>query len=477
MIRRVGHSRKNRRMDLKVLRFGSWSSAGYKRLWQRLFQVALAVLISTIALSASAATYYVSPSGNDSNPGTEAQPWRTIQKCANTINGGDTCIVKAGEYTENVTWSRSGVAGNVMEVRAAVRHQAVLNGRFNVTGNYVKVDGLKVVMQDGSQQGIRAPGDYIEIVNNHITPFSDNALGMNNAGIDIGGSYSLVDNNYVEKTCFGYVMSGTGHVFQNNEATELRKNGSCGDVDYMRFFGPDHIIRNNLFHGINMEEVGTAHVDCFQQFDNNGPQYAIQNVLIEGNYCSDAAQGIIMSGLYYQLNDNVVIRNNVITRVGAWCAVIKNSHNVHMFNNTCDSTGGIHGMWCRGNVGGSCEFKNNIIHTSNNSYYGVFEAATLIDGTPGAPGKNNLLFRPGFTITGFDNDIKNSDPLFVNREAGNYRLQVHSPAIGAALIIPQWQNPTDMEGTLRPQGDAWDIGAYEYHGKIPFSAEDIQILE
>ena len=29
--------------------------------------------------------YYVAPTGNDSHPGTIAQPWRTIQKAVNTV--------------------------------------------------------------------------------------------------------------------------------------------------------------------------------------------------------------------------------------------------------------------------------------------------------------------------------------------------------------------------------------------------------
>lgn len=43
-------------------------------------------------------TYYVSPSGNDKNPGTETQPWQTIQKAADTLVAGDTVYIKEGFY-------------------------------------------------------------------------------------------------------------------------------------------------------------------------------------------------------------------------------------------------------------------------------------------------------------------------------------------------------------------------------------------
>ena len=36
------------------------------------------------AWSPQGTVYYVAPTGDDSNPGTADQPWRTIQKAANT---------------------------------------------------------------------------------------------------------------------------------------------------------------------------------------------------------------------------------------------------------------------------------------------------------------------------------------------------------------------------------------------------------
>jgi hypothetical protein len=46
---------------------------------------------------------FVSPTGSDSNPGTIAQPFLTIQKCATTAASGGTCELRAGTYYETVT--------------------------------------------------------------------------------------------------------------------------------------------------------------------------------------------------------------------------------------------------------------------------------------------------------------------------------------------------------------------------------------
>ena len=52
------------------------------------------ILFSSIALLAQdGATFYVSTSGSDSNPGTLTQPWMTIEHAANTATAGATVYV------------------------------------------------------------------------------------------------------------------------------------------------------------------------------------------------------------------------------------------------------------------------------------------------------------------------------------------------------------------------------------------------
>ena len=51
--------------------------------------------------------------GSDSNAGTQAQPWRTIQKAANALAAGQRALVRGGTYTENVYVARSGNAAPI----------------------------------------------------------------------------------------------------------------------------------------------------------------------------------------------------------------------------------------------------------------------------------------------------------------------------------------------------------------------------
>jgi len=72
------------------------------------FTLSFLIILSQIPLfplpvKAAPNIYYVAKNGSDSNPGSESQPWLTIQKAADTMVAGDTVYVKAGTYTEQVT--------------------------------------------------------------------------------------------------------------------------------------------------------------------------------------------------------------------------------------------------------------------------------------------------------------------------------------------------------------------------------------
>ena len=51
------------------------------------------------------------PAGSDSNPGTFAAPWLTIQHAANTATAGATVNVMGGVYNEFVSFPHSGTKG------------------------------------------------------------------------------------------------------------------------------------------------------------------------------------------------------------------------------------------------------------------------------------------------------------------------------------------------------------------------------
>lgn len=79
-------------------------------------------------------TYYVKKTGLDTNPGTNAEPWLTIQKFADVCAAGDTCIVSAGTYRETVTLATSGTSGSRITIQAAAGETVIVSGCDLVTG-------------------------------------------------------------------------------------------------------------------------------------------------------------------------------------------------------------------------------------------------------------------------------------------------------------------------------------------------------
>jgi hypothetical protein len=85
-------------------------------------------------------------------------------------------------------------------------------------------------------------------------------------------------------------------------------------------------------------------------------------------------------------------------------------------------------------------------------------------------GDHNLWFGIGNGPAQTVNNL-NLDPLFANRTLGDYHLSSTSPAKDAGLtVLPNNSfapNPgptigNDRDGVLRPQGTAFDLGAYEF---------------
>ncbi|MFC4600797.1 right-handed parallel beta-helix repeat-containing protein [Cohnella hongkongensis] len=78
--------------------------------------------------AAANATYYVAVTGSDSNPGTSAEPFRTIQQAADVMQPGDTAVIRAGTYRETVTPASSGAEGAPITFRAEAGATVVVSG-------------------------------------------------------------------------------------------------------------------------------------------------------------------------------------------------------------------------------------------------------------------------------------------------------------------------------------------------------------
>ncbi len=137
------------------------NEAGFLRKYFRSYARSLLVGILAILLPCAcfAADFFIDgPNGasSDSNPGTEAFPWRTISKANSTLRAGDTVHIKAGTYNSYINPVNSGNATSRITYKSFVRPGSsaadeviISNTRYAIFfdgKDYVTVIGIKATL-------------------------------------------------------------------------------------------------------------------------------------------------------------------------------------------------------------------------------------------------------------------------------------------------------------------------------------------
>ncbi len=103
--------------------------------------------IGTYPSAALTTTKYVATTGNDANPGTLEQPWRTVRKGLTAIRAGETLYIRGGTYTERIKSPTlaAGTATNRITIKAYPGERPILKGLLWLKGmQYWTIDGLNV---------------------------------------------------------------------------------------------------------------------------------------------------------------------------------------------------------------------------------------------------------------------------------------------------------------------------------------------
>jgi hypothetical protein len=419
---------------------------------------ALALLAGTLYLAQTAAarptgqTYYVDqshPLASDSNEGSAAAPWLTVQHAADVAAAGDTVYVLPGFYPERIKPQNSGAPGMPLTFKAEPRRLATTYGFYTVNSDYLRIEGFNITTDDSLTGWTDGPGvfihsDHVEVVDNYFYNLESTAIqGYWHDPFPQG---ALILNNRIYHSQMGIGITGFNWRVEGNEVERLYMYGG-GDCDYTRFFGEGHLLRGNFFHGTDFAEIGSAHVDCFQTFDNNG-EY-VHDIVIENNTCMDFHQGFMGEAAYYGNSSGLLFQNNVFAHGGAWGMSIHQIREVTAIHNVFADIR-YHGIGLRDGATGVVQ--NNIFYNAGSNYWAS-------DGGS-VSGDHNLLYIDGNTIdpADFPADLVNLDPRFVNATQDDYHLLAGSPAVDAGTSTTLRY---DIDGDARPQGNGLDIGADE----------------
>ena len=101
-----------------------------------------------LRIAAIAGEYHISVKGNDNNPGTATQPFRTINHAAQIAVAGDTITVHSGAYREWVN-PKNGGAGDAQRIvyRAAPGEKVEIKGSEIITGWKKEKSGHYIFLQ------------------------------------------------------------------------------------------------------------------------------------------------------------------------------------------------------------------------------------------------------------------------------------------------------------------------------------------
>ncbi len=103
--------------------------------------------------------FCVSTTGSDRNTGSCTAPWKTIQKAIDTLRPGQTALVRAGTYREDVVVRRGGNETELIVLRPYAGEHVVLRGRLRIAADHVRVVGLTV---DG--RGLTRPTPLVYVM-------------------------------------------------------------------------------------------------------------------------------------------------------------------------------------------------------------------------------------------------------------------------------------------------------------------------
>jgi hypothetical protein len=277
----------------------------------------------SLAVSASAAEFFVAPNGTAGGDGSKDRPWdiQTALKHPAAVKPGDTIWVRGGTYKGGYEGKLNGTAEKQITVRNFEGERAILDGHGSnggpiINGGYTTYWGLEAMDSGASRRPVPVTANGVCVYSPGVKCINmvvhDTAEGFSayNASPDSEyyGNLSYYNGNYGTDRCHGH-----GFYMQNVKGLKIVNDNYVGD---------------NACEGLQIYGSGKANVEGFRIdgniIANNGWdqfQYAFivaggktrKDITITNNYSFigyERAEGSATLGLWTP-GDEMTIKDNV----------------------------------------------------------------------------------------------------------------------------------------------------------------------
>lgn len=488
-----------------------------KKLHPQIYKAGFLLFLSIIGFSVYGNQRHVATTGNDSNPGTLALPWKTVRYAGAHAVAGDTVFIHEGTYYDMLIVRNSGTEGN-----------PIVFTRFESDEVIIDATGKEIYSEMNWLAGLRRWHGAVDMYN--VKWIEIRGLRIQNMTLGNGiyfqrAEHITIENNIIDNTFTSGIGTWVDNVqpdpndntkqlyppdttvwrfskfiyVRNNEVTRA-VNGGWSEA--ISFEGVEHfeIVGNYVhdnFHGnpANFWGGGGENIDC-----KTGTRYGIiANNIVHGNrrigiyidawnahvhdidiynnICYDLRLGaaIAISNEDGGKVSNINIFNNIMynTKDGI---IIPNPNkrpyepvdNIKIYNNTAVHCGydteypGGYGFKMDNPDATNIDVYNNVFNNNETEQMNVNSAVPTTEYVL----DNNIIF-PYKGASGNSRKGTNPielDPKFIDATSYNFYLQATSPAIDAAnsSLVSDF----DYINSMRPFGVGYDIGAFEYIGEV-----------
>jgi len=309
----------------------------------------------SVAFGQSNSSFYVSMTGDDSNPGTQTAPWRTVQHAADTVRPGSTVNVRGGVYEELVSIKVSGNATDgFITFRSYPGETAVLDashitpaGRSGIltiqNKSYIRIEGFEIRNFRTAEHrlvplgiSVMGAGSHIELLKNnvhHIEQTFDGrdapGHGANGFGIAVYGTDAktpisdlVIDGNEVHHLKTGssesLVVNGNVTNFHITHNAVHDNNNIGIDVIGFERTAPDPAVeqaRDGVVSGNLVYNITSRGNPAYRNEENSDGIYVDggTRILIEQNVMHDVDFGIELASEHKdRATSYVTARNNLI---------------------------------------------------------------------------------------------------------------------------------------------------------------------